>query len=722
VPGPLEARRRLGKRRMAYASESTPSNPLNLGFAWDIFGFLGEKDRTKFTYEAPTSRSQLVDRAPARGPLKWLSRWIAKDPPKTNTRDSDEVEERMTSLISVPDEKLYNRVRAPSTSVWQPASMAEVCAQRVLSFQESLTSAKGDGRELCNEFNEWLCQSLRRGDLSKETLESILSDDFIHNIQQFSQGPLEVEDFCFHLIRSICKGILDSGRNKYGKKDGAVIERLLSIISGLSLRDVKVQGIAESILFSLSKQQLVHLRTHLRTKEAGFYQLVGAWARTWVDNSYANPDEACAKQISNEEDFHLSYLRLVHTLQTVSNQIAMCQAENNGVNQMDFIKGLQVTLQTCKESIAEILRHIELRENEASPIQTSIATLSNVMNEITGSSIDSIVETVVLSCSTRVLELCDHIKEGRSRELRCRWMSVIASMPAVNSKLFRKSWKLLNLSNVPDQVPLIMDMLLRHWRSRGYLKTPELVINNFTLLSVKNVRHIKPFMHAVNRWEHNTSGMNKMVANLIQLLAQSGHCKAIYQVIGQLHRDGIYTTTSIISLAIRAVADVRPRLGYEIYTMSRRRGARIMLKDHSGLVLGLISETSIPPIMIWNALSIPSKSKVQLSPQILELVGNMAIAFAWSTTRPSRVSLRNVIKCLHILRVHNAPLTSDITQAITHAGLTRRLIEGGFVSLDRLKWALDLIERVEGKEVAETVDEIIYQHRCAKKGVAPWLR
>jgi hypothetical protein len=737
VPGPLEARRRLGKRRMAYASDSTPTNPLNLGSVWDIFGFLGEKDRTKFTYEAPTPRSQLVDRAPERIP-RWLSRWIAADPQTLDSCNLDEAYEGTALPIVATKEELYHRVEAPSTPFLQPTSMEELCAQKILDFRESSTTVGGDRRDLCNKFSEWLCQSVRQGDLSKPTLESILSADFIHDIQQFFQDPGEAKEFCFLLVRNIWEDIRP-GSNKYNTHDGAVVNRLLSIISEFSLEDVKVRTIAEEIVLSLSRRQLVQLRN----KDAGFYKLVGSWALTWVDDSSISRDN-CAMPSSDQGDLDHSHLQLARMLKTVSNQISVNKAENNGVTQPDFINSLRLTLSSCKESIADILRHVELRENEICPIKSSVMTLSKAMNRITNK---GNVQIVVQLCLAPVLELCENIEEGRSFELRCHWMSVIASMPAVNSKLFRQSWNLLNMSNIPSRQSILMNMLLKHWKSRGCLRNPELVNNDCMLLSYENKKHserrITSFVHAITQWEDATmESRTKKIANLITSLAEIKRYRAIYLAISQLHRDGISIPVNIISTAIHAVTNFNVRRAYIIYNQSihipsatyHRR--HMTLRDHQELVLRMIGETTMPPSVIWDTLRIPmysnlssdlpnlpkvhwprvaNNSEDRLSPEMLEFVGNMAITFAWSKTRPSRVALRNVMQCADILRVHNAPLTRDITKAFTHAGLTRQLVNGRFVSLARLKWTLSLIEWVEGTEVAETVDEVIYHCRDALK-------
>ncbi|EPE29585.1 hypothetical protein GLAREA_00745 [Glarea lozoyensis ATCC 20868] len=729
VPGPLEARRRLGKRRMAYASESTPAGPFNLGWIWDILRFLREKDRTKFTYEAPTPRSDIAARTLDESP-DWLSKWFNTDLPVADTCEPGLALDDTVSPTTTADLGTSNARDMPSDPALQPATLEEVYQQKVLDFRASLTSTREDKGALFEEFRRWIYLSVSRGELRQRHYKDVMSVHFMRDIRRAFQSDVEANKHFLLLFRAIWKGSMDSEGTRSRTDDGSLMDRLLSSISNLSLEDENVQALAVDVIRSLSEKQMLQLRN----RKAGFHQLVNTWTRTWINCISASSDNASTKLASDNETLDSSYSYTYRLLQGLSDQVAGCQKIEDPTRKRHIVKSLEATLGLCKTNLAEILRQIELREDELSPFKVSVAALSHALAGITGT---RTLNIVVQSCLSQVLELCADLEGDLGLDLRCAWMSIIASMPSVNGKVFRKSWEMLNLSSVPDQEGFIVDMLQRHWKSRGYLDNADLTRNAFLFHSTDGGRSVRSFLQIASKWELNEWKRTKRLASLVCLLANNGHPRAIVHVVSQLRRDSVHMPANIITSALRALAVYKPKVAFEAYYMCVNMPSgttyrkSIKLDRHAELVLSLIRHTSIPPNIIWEAMGVPIYSadvprahwpkwalyrKGGLPPQTVELIGNMAMAFANSERTSSRVALRNVTQCLNILVVHNAPIPVNITKAITIAGLTRPLIENkGLVSLERLKWALPLIERAEGTEVAESVDEIIYEYRSAFK-------
>ena len=44
---------------------------------------------------------------------------------------------------------------------------------------------------------------------------------------------------------------------------------------------------------------------------------------------------------------------------------------------------------------------------------------------------------------------------------------------------------------------------------------------------------------------------------------------------------------------------------------------------------------------------------------------------------------------------------------MVHAGISRRISSHGWIAKERAQWLLELVEKVEGTDVAVTVDEIV---------------
>jgi hypothetical protein len=52
-------------------------------------------------------------------------------------------------------------------------------------------------------------------------------------------------------------------------------------------------------------------------------------------------------------------------------------------------------------------------------------------------------------------------------------------------------------------------------------------------------------------------------------------------------------------------------------------------------------------------------------------------------------------------------LTPELTRAISHAGFTRKIVAGEWISKELLDWVLGLIEVAEGTDVAVITDKAV---------------
>ncbi|KAI4718085.1 hypothetical protein E4T48_05661 [Aureobasidium sp. EXF-10727] len=58
-----------------------------------------------------------------------------------------------------------------------------------------------------------------------------------------------------------------------------------------------------------------------------------------------------------------------------------------------------------------------------------------------------------------------------------------------------------------------------------------------------------------------------------------------------------------------------------------------------------------------------------------------------------------------------APLSSLMSRALVHAGVTRPLREGIWLSTEKFQWILTFVRRLEGDEVADSLDEAAFTLR-----------
>ncbi|CAD0082514.1 unnamed protein product [Aureobasidium vineae] len=100
-----------------------------------------------------------------------------------------------------------------------------------------------------------------------------------------------------------------------------------------------------------------------------------------------------------------------------------------------------------------------------------------------------------------------------------------------------------------------------------------------------------------------------------------------------------------------------------------------------------------------------------LSHERIQLVHHVAYAMAKSPLLTSRMAFRKVCDCLNYLQDRGAPLSSLMSRALVYAGVTRPLREGIWLSTEKFQWILMFVRRLEGDEVADSLDEAAFTLR-----------
>ena len=94
-----------------------------------------------------------------------------------------------------------------------------------------------------------------------------------------------------------------------------------------------------------------------------------------------------------------------------------------------------------------------------------------------------------------------------------------------------------------------------------------------------------------------------------------------------------------------------------------------------------------------------------------DTLNRMALAYAKSPHLLPRQAFREVYDCYLALKRERLPLTPDLTKALTHAGVVRFLQAGQWVSTARFTWSLGLVRQIEGQEVADKLDKLVWDWR-----------
>ena len=89
------------------------------------------------------------------------------------------------------------------------------------------------------------------------------------------------------------------------------------------------------------------------------------------------------------------------------------------------------------------------------------------------------------------------------------------------------------------------------------------------------------------------------------------------------------------------------------------------------------------------------------------LLNGMAYASARSLHAPS-ISFRQVYKCYLALKRDRLPITAKLTKALSYAGIVRYLMCGMWVNTERYNVIWALVRDVEGQQVADRLDNLVY--------------
>lgn len=93
-----------------------------------------------------------------------------------------------------------------------------------------------------------------------------------------------------------------------------------------------------------------------------------------------------------------------------------------------------------------------------------------------------------------------------------------------------------------------------------------------------------------------------------------------------------------------------------------------------------------------------------------DLLNSMAYASARSLHVPS-ISFRQVYKCYLVLKTDGLPITAELTKALSYAGIVRYLMCGMWVPMARYNVIWALVREVEGQQVADRLDDLVYSWR-----------
>ncbi|RFU23952.1 hypothetical protein B7463_g12386, partial [Scytalidium lignicola] len=686
VPGPMESRRRLGRRRMAHASEAVPIPRQQFPTFWGTFE---DVDMTQWHWQPPKSRPSEPINNKTLLP-KWLVEW-------------DNVAENMP-FESEDFQMLQN-------STFQGQLEIDIEINKFRDDIQMATSSKID--DICKEFNQKLKHALVLGLVSDATLEILLLET-TKVLRAVSRDIASTNSRCIALYLAIWQGIASSKVVRSVDFDGQVLATFVSLLSQLP-STTAIQSMAREILTSVSNVQLEIMIQSV-------ISLVKSWMSAWLEDcclSDCRPSLNSTEAAVMESDYHIRQLE--------SLIIGMMEEPYSE-------KGIATAQKLIKSCMADILSGIEnvaKIDLEMSSLKTSVKTLGVALGNIPQRLLTHIIQTG----SDHVLHEYFPIG-GRNtnsfRAVRYCWLSFIGRSRFVDDELFIKEWQKMECRNVflrglkksATPIPLTAsetsDLVLSRWISQGFLSSASSVENTFSAYGQD--RELALLLSAIDRHRENFWTRTK---DLVSLLHKLGRHKSVYQLFNRMADLDLKVPASLVASVIDNMSAFNPRLGlnlFKMYYRIRHDNKPLRADGCPNLIISLINDPNIHPRAIWDILGIPMLEPIKhlrkpilvlkpLPKSRVDLIHKMALAFSRSDSRSQRVALRNVMQCAMYLRMHQAEVRPDLSKAISYAGITREIIREHWIGTERLNWALGIISWIEGKEVAQTVDKAAQRWR-----------
>lgn len=651
---------------MTLQSDAAPTPAFSLASLW---GSLREVDRTQWQWEAPTTPDVRREEIPSVLP-KWLVEWG-------------------TATEAVPAPTIQTRSRSRAKAKNLPFK------DEIRSFRKAL---KGCGTEemavLCDDFNRQLTQTLSLG-LHTEHYFSYAMKFVFQDIQQAFQDSEQASVRCLALCQAMWDGVSSSQVMQPSDLEDTTMRKFMATLCDIPMSE-GLKALASEVLASVSKSQLQEIYPSIA-------RLVTSWVLSWHEEDVLHVNDCSLSLAVQSVSKATSAVAMVKTL-TESLERSPSSAED--------ILAYRQSLQIARSAISSGAGVLEEAECVISPYRRSIRNLSAALSRLP----PGILRTIVHHCSSKISRTVEH--NGVNSSLQHNWLSVVAQMPNVSENLLLKTWKQFGSYVEQDSAT---DILLEHWIHRDLLERPALTRIIYDVASQRHRKDLSTLLYVIDGERENCWDKLRL---LFRFLDKLGDHQTIYKTLVSLNKRQIKVPADVMDETLESMAikdTLLAQKAFQVYRFVRYNNTPLRLEKCPHFVFAMINSPNISPGVIWKSLGIPlyesmpshclarhtPPTEPTLTPIIADHLTKMATLFAHCNARPQRVAFRNVIQCLFHLRKHNAPITPELTRAMVYAGISRKISSHGWIAKERAQWLLEMVEKVEGTDVAVTVDEIV---------------
>ncbi|RKF65832.1 putative fungal specific transcription factor domain containing protein [Erysiphe neolycopersici] len=691
VPGPMESRRRLGKRRMAYTFETIPSDKVE---PWTWWRYLREHDFTDWTWEPPRSFS--------------ISQELKLDMAEFSPADW------LLSIFNISKKKNSSKISKLEYSNNMPL-YEEICNLRSTIDEGS----KEIIFQACLKLNNVFNKCLRNGILSDKEIVKIIDEVS----QLLRENMLEADvsnSLCYSFYQTTLDGLgVIHSRNRAN----SVFQPTIAILKWLSELplNLKAQVLVASIIQNLPSHKLEEVPYEIIQK------IFISWALSWHDDlDQVDPLDYLYR---HSENTHEDYFSVAEEITARINlQLSII---DNLISQHKITYEISILLCQSRLKILTALKAIEYAENILMPKKLSSTNLANTLISLPS----KLMMKLVADCSRNLSEIFQQNKNINSQNIKKYWLTAISQISILNDKEFLSLWKYLDIQCDSLSAFSYPELFINRWKNQCTPEEQAHIRNSIRITNIFPGEEFGPWVSLINviyRFYPLESHF-KNIGTLFGMLHEFGKVETLGNIILQMSKMSPRLSAEIIEFVLEKVIHYDSEMAWKIAMLSpimkpgrKYRSERYPNGDHRTLrysycpnfVNWMIKDSKINPKFIWKLLRIPIHSEYSpryrnqpsnkpLHTQTEDLLKRMAVAFAHAERLSPRVAFRNVMHCWHHLCHHKAPVDVIIVRALIHSGITRCIKNGMWVPETRKNWLFSLLEQVEDDDSVNQADQIV---------------
>jgi hypothetical protein len=667
----------MGKRRMTQQSENYLTPTPNPSFIWGLFH---ETDRTQWKWQAPTNRT-VGKESPKSILPAWLSDFVYKK------------EEDIADIVYERGDPIWQKWKAEENVSLLRSSVqcALIPGDLDMTFSENLLRLK---------------QDIISGLISVEILDTMLQDTTQDLREASKRWKISVEERLISLYSSTWEGMITCKVLQPKHFDGKFMNRFLSLLACLPVTG-NVQALASSIILSTSTNQQVDM-------QLGIKSVVLGWSHSWLAQQKGGDIKASLRSTEAAlSDAHRNLKALRELLFPVSTYIGQdCASPREVATKAHYL------LSRAQSAATLAAEAINEAEETLYPLKASTRMLSITLDFLS----PEVSSNIILSCLDSVSATRKKRRQKSCSSLYC-WLSTVARMSNVGDTLFLQIWRNVDL-HVSWSEPVYSDILLCHWISQGLVKRPW---ETYFSLATLNEQHFASLLFSLNKYRQFSTSRAR---DLISFLGAIDRHNMIPRLLRRMRSLHLKLPISTLAFSIQMTGKYNSLLAIDTYrlhfNLRPTHGCYRRLPWHfvHQFFTNLIRDPKVEPHVIWGLLGIPYQENrriprlrtrsISLRNDSINLINHVAMEFAQCGSRSTRVALRNTERALGHLQHKSTPILPEISMALVHVGITREIKAGQFIRQERLRYLLSVVEKVEGKNVADHVEDVVLKWRQYK--------